>query len=62
MDNLGGQETTRVENLRLYGETMDVTRMSEFKKKEDALKAIAELNGKELIGKKLSVEEAVENR
>lgn len=34
----------------------------EFKKKEDALKAIEGLNGKELIGKKLSVEEAVEKR
>ena len=34
----------------------------EFKKKEDALMAIEELNGKELIGKKLSVEEAVEKR
>lgn len=34
-DNLGGEETTRIENLRLYGETMDVTRMSEFKKKEE---------------------------
>ena len=34
MDNLGGEETTRIENLRLYGETMDVTRMSNFKKEE----------------------------
>jgi RNA recognition motif-containing protein len=34
----------------------------EFKKKEDALKAIEGLNGKELVGKKLSVEEAVEKR
>ena len=34
----------------------------EFKKKEDALNAIEGLNGKELIGKKLSVEEAVERR
>ena len=34
----------------------------EFKKKEDAIKAIEELNGKELIGKKMSVEEAVEKR
>ena len=34
----------------------------EFKKKEDAIKAIEGLNGKELIGKKLSVEEAVERR
>lgn len=34
----------------------------EFKNKEDALKAIEGLNGKELIGKKLSVEEAVEKR
>ena len=34
----------------------------EFKKKEDAVKAIEELNGKELIGKKISVEEAVEKR
>jgi RNA recognition motif-containing protein len=34
----------------------------EFEKKEDAIKAIAELNGKELIGKNLSVEEAVEKR
>ena len=34
----------------------------EFEKKEDALKAIEALNGKELIGKNLSVEEAVEKR
>jgi RNA recognition motif-containing protein len=34
----------------------------EFKKKEDAIKAIEGLNGKELIGKKMSVEEAVERR
>jgi cold-inducible RNA-binding protein len=34
----------------------------EFKNKEDAVKAIEGLNGKELIGKKLSVEEAVERR
>ncbi len=34
----------------------------EFKKKEDALKAIEALNGKELVGKKLSVEVAVEKR
>ncbi len=34
----------------------------EFKKKEDALKAIESLNGKELVGKKLSVEVAVERR
>ena len=34
----------------------------EFNKKEDALMAIEGLNGKELIGKKLSVEEAVEKR
>jgi len=34
----------------------------EFVKKEDALKAIEGLNGKELVGKKLSVEEAVEKR
>ena len=34
----------------------------EFTKKEDAIKAIEGLNGKELIGKKLSVEEAVEKR
>ena len=34
----------------------------QFKKKEDALKAIEGLNGKELVGKKLSVEEAVEKR
>jgi RNA recognition motif-containing protein len=34
----------------------------EFKKKEDALKAIESLNGKELVGKKLSVEVAVEKR
>ena len=34
----------------------------EFKKKEDAIKAIEGLNGKELIGKKISVEEAVEKR
>ncbi|MFN8165668.1 MAG: RNA-binding protein [Bacteroidia bacterium] len=33
-----------------------------FKKKEDGLKAIEALNGKELVGKKLSVEEAVEKR
>jgi len=35
VDNLGDEETTRIENLRLYGETMDVTRMSEINKKED---------------------------
>jgi hypothetical protein len=35
VDNLGEEETTRIENLRLYGETMDVTRMSEINKKED---------------------------
>jgi RNA recognition motif-containing protein len=34
----------------------------EFKKKEDAEKAIEGLNGKELVGKKLSVEVAVEKR
>ena len=34
----------------------------EFAKKEDAINAIEGLNGKELIGKKLSVEEAVEKR
>jgi cold-inducible RNA-binding protein len=34
----------------------------EFEKKEDAEKAMAELNGKELVGKNLSVEEAVEKR
>lgn len=34
----------------------------EFKKKEDALKAIEGLNGKDLVGKKLSVEVAVEKR
>jgi RNA recognition motif-containing protein len=34
----------------------------EFKKKEDAMNAIEGLNGKELIGKKLSVEVAVEKR
>lgn len=34
----------------------------EFKNKEDGIKAIEGLNGKELIGKKLSVEEAVEKR
>ena len=34
----------------------------EFKNKEDALMAMEGLNGKELIGKKLSVEEAVEKR
>lgn len=33
-----------------------------FKKKEDAEKAIAELDGKELVGKKLSVTVAVEKR
>lgn len=32
----------------------------EFKKAEDALKAIEALNGKELVGKKLMVSEAVE--
>lgn len=32
----------------------------EYKKKEDALKAIEGLNGKELVGKKLIVSEAVE--
>ena len=35
VDNLGGEETTRIENLGLFGETMDVTRMSDFKKKEE---------------------------
>ncbi len=34
----------------------------EFEKKEDAVKAIEGLNGKELVGKKLSVEVAVEKR
>ena len=34
----------------------------EFENKEDAIKAMEGLNGKELIGKKLSVEEAVERR
>ena len=34
----------------------------EFEKKEDAVKAIEGLNGKELIVKKLSVEVAVEKR
>ena len=34
----------------------------EFEKKEDAVKAIEGLNGKELVGKKLSVEVAVERR
>ena len=34
----------------------------EFENKEDAVKAMEGLNGKELIGKKLSVEEAVEKR
>ena len=34
----------------------------EFENKEDALKAMEGLNGKELIGKILSVEEAVERR
>ena len=34
----------------------------EFEKKEDALKAIAALNGKELKGKSLEVKEAVEKR
>ena len=34
----------------------------EFSKKEDALKAIEGLNGKELVGMKLSIEEAVEKR
>ncbi|MBL0105041.1 MAG: RNA-binding protein [Bacteroidetes bacterium] len=33
-----------------------------FKKKEDAQKAIEGLNGKELVGKALSVEVAVEKR
>ena len=33
-----------------------------FKKKEDAEKAIEGLNGKELVGKPLSVEVAVEKR
>ena len=32
----------------------------EYKKKEDALKAIENLNGRELVGKALSVTEAVE--
>lgn len=34
----------------------------EFEKKEDALKAIAAMNGKELKGKQLEVKEAVEKR
>lgn len=34
----------------------------EFEKKEDGVKAMEELNGKELIGKHLSVEEAVEKK
>lgn len=34
----------------------------EFENKEDAVKAIEGLNGKELVGKKLSVEVAVEKR
>jgi RNA recognition motif-containing protein len=34
----------------------------QFKNKEDAIKAIEGLNGKELVGKKISVEEAVEKR
>ena len=34
----------------------------DFKNKEDAMKAIEGLNGKELVGKKLSVEVAVEKR
>ena len=34
----------------------------EFSKKEDALKAIEGLNGKEHVGMKLSIEEAVEKR
>ncbi len=34
----------------------------EFRKKDDALKAIENLNGKELVGKKLLVSEAVEKR
>ncbi|MBK7850030.1 MAG: RNA-binding protein [Bacteroidetes bacterium] len=32
----------------------------EYKKKEDAIKAIEALNGKELVGKKLIVSEAVD--
>jgi cold-inducible RNA-binding protein len=34
----------------------------EYAKREQALKAIEELNGRELVGKKLIVEEAVEKR
>ncbi|MFM7217042.1 MAG: RNA recognition motif domain-containing protein [Bacteroidota bacterium] len=34
----------------------------EYAKREDALKAIEQLNGRELVGQKLSVEEAVEKR
>jgi len=34
----------------------------EFAKKEDAMKAMEELNGREIKGKKLSVTEAVERR
>ncbi len=34
----------------------------EFAKKEDALKAMEELNGREIKGKKLSVTEAVERK
>lgn len=33
-----------------------------FKNKEDGIRAIEGLNGKELIGKKLSVEEATEKK
>ena len=34
----------------------------EFKNKDEAMKAMEGLNGKELVGKKLSVEVAVEKR
>ncbi|MCC7233001.1 MAG: RNA-binding protein [Bacteroidia bacterium] len=34
----------------------------EFRKKEDAMKALENLNGKELVGKKLIVTEATEKR
>jgi hypothetical protein len=36
VDNIGEEETTRIENLRLFGETMDVSKMSEFRKDSGA--------------------------
>ena len=59
---------TRPRDFARAGDRVEITWESrgfgfvEFKKKEDAMNAIEGLNGKELVGKKLSVEEAVEKR